>query len=96
MQIYVPKDPELREYHATASRQRCADHLTMVAGRLRDMADKIERQRDEGAHLSAIHEITWGVANLNLDKLARDVAEANSFEAIKAALDGQEGDEVDG
>jgi hypothetical protein len=88
---YVPKDAETREYHATSSRERCEADLTLIVKRLRDMADKIERDRDEGHYLTAIHEITWGVANLNIDSLARDVAEARAFEAVQAALDGESG-----
>lgn len=88
---YVPKDAETRAYHVTASRERCDEDLTLIVERLRGMADKIERYRTDGHYVTAIHEIEWGVANLNLDKLARDVAEANAFEAIQAALDGESG-----
>lgn len=92
--MYVPKNAETRAYHAESKRQACADHLTYIAKRLREMADKIEHDRDDGNHLTPVHELMWGLANLNVETLAAKVAEANAFEAIQAALDGADGEEA--
>ncbi len=78
-------DRSLTDIHATQLRRRVAT----VAASLRRLADTIER---EAAHLpdtpgatvsfasvvaSIQHEVSWGVANLNLSSLTCDAAEAD-------------------
>lgn len=66
--------------------RRYRDAVVTVADRLRDMADRVEREglriagpgRSYGkAASSAIHELTWGVANANVERLVSDAADAD-------------------
>src|SRR5262245_41277814 len=91
---YVPKDAELRSYHVESQEAQVREHLALISRRLREMADRIDRSAEDLYWGTAIHELMWGLANLNLDGLAGRGAELARFQAIQAALDGEDGQEA--
>ncbi len=69
--------------------ERLFAHQARIAAQLRSLADRVERQKPamsvRSAHPYAslasdiIHEVTWGVANLNLSSLTEAAADAEWF-----------------
>lgn len=61
--------------------ERAHVHLEKISKGLRDMADAIDRAAAEKSRsldrisINTVHEVTWGVANLNLDGLMSTVSD---------------------
>ena len=78
--------------YVDAQTERYADSLKKVAGRLRDIAERVEREgKPTVGHLQAdglpdylwaaqqvVHEIHWGLANAHVDTLLSSAADAHS------------------
>lgn len=82
---------------AEQGERRLLDRIAETAAGLRKVADEIERdavryadgptsirKRTPLSHLTSrvVHRVTWGVANLGLDLLGDDAAEADAYRAL--------------
>jgi hypothetical protein len=92
------------DLYATHARSAVDDKLTEITQQLRDLADTVDRIRTrkgtphpvDGGPQSGekakrvLHEITWGVANLNLETLMSLAIEAETAPYIAQAADHQD------
>lgn len=78
---------------AAHQHERYLDRLADIAADLRSLADRVEREGEARPRFGApenfdhvtgaagvVHAVTWGVANLNLDILLADAADADSLD----------------
>jgi len=87
---YIAKDEEGRAYEVTRTRENCESAVETILKRLNNAVEKIERDCADGNYEQIIHEVSWTVANLNLDMLARYSAAHAAARAVVKALDNNE------
>ena len=78
------------------AQQRYEGHVDRIARDLRYLADRVERTGHNArpersntystAACDVLHEITWGVANLNLDNLLNAALDADDTGQVDAEL----------
>lgn len=74
-------------YRIRAAAERYTANLAKVSARLRELADRVDREgkvRERPYQLShsvsaqqVLHEVTWGVANLGLENLLASASDAD-------------------
>lgn len=89
----VHMESNVRDHYIEHQTQTWMEKKAYIATQLRRLADEIERvepSKGLGAHpypnyagaaYTVVHTITWGLANMHIDGLAKDAAEIDVYQA---------------